>query len=96
MHYRKVITYYSRKLKVHDIKYTTHDLELAVVVFVLKIWRHYLNWVHVDAFTDHKKRILIIDSNFVEFTAVYTHSKRPIFVFDKLTLEHTMEIYWDL
>lgn len=54
MHYRKVITYYSRKLKVHDIKYTTHDLELAVVVFVLKIWRHYLNWVHVDAFTDHK------------------------------------------
>ena len=35
-------------------KYPTHDLELAAVVFELKIWRHYLYGVNVDVFTDHK------------------------------------------
>ncbi|WMV09597.1 hypothetical protein MTR67_002982 [Solanum verrucosum] len=43
-----------RQLKVHEKNYPTHDLELAVVVFALKIWRHYLYGVHVDMFTDHK------------------------------------------
>ncbi|GKC89858.1 putative reverse transcriptase domain-containing protein, partial [Tanacetum coccineum] len=38
----KVIAYASRKLKVHEKNYTTHDLELGAVVFALKIWRHYL------------------------------------------------------
>ncbi|KAJ9544923.1 hypothetical protein OSB04_024630 [Centaurea solstitialis] len=38
----KVIAYASRKLKVHELNYPTHDMELAVVVFALKIWRHYL------------------------------------------------------
>ncbi|KAH0706017.1 hypothetical protein KY285_010545 [Solanum tuberosum] len=50
----KVIAYASRKLKVHEKKYLTHDLELATVVFALKIWRHYLYGVHVDVFIDHK------------------------------------------
>ena len=49
-----VIAYTSRKLKVHEMNYPTHDLELAVVVLALKIWRHYLFGVHVDVFTDHK------------------------------------------
>ncbi|XP_069146916.1 uncharacterized protein [Solanum lycopersicum] len=48
----KVISYASRKLKVHEKNYPTHDLELAAVVFALKIWRHYLYSVHVDVFTD--------------------------------------------
>jgi len=30
------------------------DLELAVVVFSLKIWRHYIYGIHVDMFIDHK------------------------------------------
>ena len=38
----KVIAYASRQLKQHEQNYTTHDLELAAVVFALKIWRHYL------------------------------------------------------
>ncbi|GJX24233.1 putative reverse transcriptase domain-containing protein [Tanacetum coccineum] len=38
----KVIAYASRQLKIHEKNYTTHDLELGVVVFALKIWRHYL------------------------------------------------------
>ena len=50
----KVIAYASRKLKVHERKYPTHDLELAAVVFALRIWRHYLYGVHVDIYIDHK------------------------------------------
>ncbi|GJV42767.1 putative reverse transcriptase domain-containing protein [Tanacetum coccineum] len=38
----KLIAYVSRQLKIHEKNYTTHDLELGVVVFGLKIWRHYL------------------------------------------------------
>ncbi|KAK1432135.1 hypothetical protein QVD17_09027 [Tagetes erecta] len=38
----KVIAYASRKIKPTEEGYPTHDLELAVVVFALKIWRHYL------------------------------------------------------
>lgn len=34
--------------------YPTHDLELAAVVFALKIWRHYLYGEHCEIFTDHK------------------------------------------
>ncbi|WMV41358.1 hypothetical protein MTR67_034743 [Solanum verrucosum] len=49
----KVIPYSSRQLKFHEKNYPTHDLELAVVVFALKIWRYYLYGVHVDVFTDH-------------------------------------------
>ena len=50
----KVIAYASRHLKIHEKNYPTHDLELVVVVFALKLWRHYLYGVHVDVFTDHK------------------------------------------
>ena len=32
-----------------------HDLEMAAVVFALKIWRHYLYGVKCKIFTDHKK-----------------------------------------
>jgi len=37
-----VIAYVSRQLKDYEQNYPTHDLELAAVVFALKIWRHYL------------------------------------------------------
>ena len=50
----RVITYASRQLKKHEKNYPTHDLELAVVVFALKIWRHYLYGVPYRIFTDHK------------------------------------------
>ena len=33
---------------------TLHDLELAAVVFALKIWRHYLYGAKCDVYTDHK------------------------------------------
>ncbi|KAL0536174.1 hypothetical protein IC582_025113 [Cucumis melo] len=34
--------------------YPTHDLELAAVVFALKIWSHYLYGEKIQIFTDHK------------------------------------------
>ncbi|KAA0046287.1 ty3-gypsy retrotransposon protein [Cucumis melo var. makuwa] len=42
MQHGKVVAYASRQLKSHEQNYPTHDLELAAVVFALKIWRHYL------------------------------------------------------
>ncbi|KAJ9544304.1 hypothetical protein OSB04_024011 [Centaurea solstitialis] len=51
---RKVIAYASRKLKVHELNYPTHDMELAAVVFALKIWRHYLYGTKCQIYTDHK------------------------------------------
>ncbi|XP_070036003.1 uncharacterized protein [Nicotiana tomentosiformis] len=50
----KVIAYASRQLRKHEQNYPTNDLELAAVVFALKIWRHYLYGVHIDIFTDHQ------------------------------------------
>ena len=50
----RVIAYASRQLKKHEENYPTHDLELAAVVFSLKIWRHYLYGVSCRIFTDHK------------------------------------------
>ncbi|GKA94765.1 putative reverse transcriptase domain-containing protein [Tanacetum coccineum] len=50
----KVITYASRQLKIHEKNYTTHDLELGVVVFALKIWRHYLYGTKSVIYMDHK------------------------------------------
>nr|GFD48258.1 reverse transcriptase [Tanacetum cinerariifolium] len=38
----------------YEVNYPTHDLELAAVVFALKIWRHYLYGESYDIFTDHK------------------------------------------
>ena len=50
----KVIAYASRQLKEYEKNYPTQDLELAVVVFSLKIWRHYLYGERCVIFTDHK------------------------------------------
>ncbi|XP_043692983.1 uncharacterized protein LOC122643428 [Telopea speciosissima] len=50
----KVIAYGSRQLKDHEKNYPIHDLELAVVVFALKMWRHYLYGEKIEIFTDHK------------------------------------------
>lgn len=51
---RRVIAYSSRKLRDQKTNYPTHNLDLAVVVFSLKIWRHYLYDVYVNVLIDHK------------------------------------------
>jgi hypothetical protein len=50
----KVIAYASRQLKDHERSYPTHDLELAAVVFALKIWRHYLFSKKEEIYIDHQ------------------------------------------
>ncbi|VVA39765.1 PREDICTED: retrotransposon, partial [Prunus dulcis] len=42
MQHGRVIAYTSKQLKKHELNYPVHDLELAAVVFALKIWRHCL------------------------------------------------------
>ncbi|XP_073121449.1 uncharacterized protein [Henckelia pumila] len=49
-----VIAYASRQLKPHEIRYPVHDLELADIVFALKIWRHYLYGETFEIFSEHK------------------------------------------
>ena len=46
--------YASRQLKPYEKNYPTHDLELAYVVFSLKIWRHYLYSETYEIYIDHK------------------------------------------
>ncbi|KAA3487569.1 DNA/RNA polymerases superfamily protein [Gossypium australe] len=50
----KVIAYASRQLMPDEKNYSTHDLELAAIVFALKIWRHHLYRKKCQIFTDHK------------------------------------------
>ncbi|KAJ1684802.1 hypothetical protein LUZ63_016192 [Rhynchospora breviuscula] len=50
----RVIAYASRQLRPHEKNYPTHDLELAAVIFALKIWRHYLYGEKCKIFTDHQ------------------------------------------
>ena len=54
MQHGKVIAYASRQLRPYEKNYPTHDLELAAVVFALKIWCHYLYGVTCEIFIDHK------------------------------------------
>lgn len=49
----RVIAYASRKLRTHEENYATHYLEMAAIVYALKIWRHYLLRRKFDLRTDH-------------------------------------------
>ena len=50
----KVVAYGSRQLKTHEKNYLTHDLELAIAVFALKLWRFYLYGEKFQVYSDHK------------------------------------------
>ena len=54
MQSRRVVAYGSRQLKNHEQNYRTHDMVLAIVVFALKIWRHYLYDEEFGVYSDHK------------------------------------------
>nr|GEW86794.1 putative reverse transcriptase domain-containing protein [Tanacetum cinerariifolium] len=56
----KVIVYASRQLKIREKNYTTHDLELSVVVFALKTWRQGVNMCQrrlIELFSDYECEI---------------------------------------
>jgi hypothetical protein len=48
-----VVCYESHKLNEHEYKYATHDLKLATIVLVLKMWRHYLLGRRFILMNDH-------------------------------------------
>ena len=50
----KVVAYASIQLIPHEQNYPTHDLDLATVVFTLKIWQRYLYGEKCRIFTNHK------------------------------------------
>ena len=54
MQNERVIAYAPRQLKPYEENYPTHDLELATMIFALKIWRHYLYGTNCEIYTDHK------------------------------------------
>ena len=54
MQHSRVVAYASRQLKDHEKNYLTHNLEMAVVVFALKIWQYYLYGEQFEVFTDHR------------------------------------------
>jgi hypothetical protein len=49
-----MIAYTSRQLWKHELSYPTHDLELAVIVHALKIWRHYIMGTKCQVYTNYK------------------------------------------
>ncbi|GJR36097.1 putative reverse transcriptase domain-containing protein [Tanacetum coccineum] len=51
----------SENFIIHEKNYTTHDLELGVVVFALKMWRHYLYGTRCTVFTNYKSLQHILD-----------------------------------
>jgi hypothetical protein len=61
MQRNNVIAYASRQLKKHEENYATHDLELGVVVFALKIWHHYLYGTRFVVCYDHISLTHIFD-----------------------------------
>jgi hypothetical protein len=48
-----VVCYESRKLKEHERHYSTHDLELEVIMHALKMWKHYLMGKRFKLRIDH-------------------------------------------
>ena len=54
MQFGRVVAYGSRQLKNHEQNYPTHNMELAVVVFALKIWRYYLYGEEFEVYSYHK------------------------------------------
>nr|GEZ02875.1 putative reverse transcriptase domain-containing protein [Tanacetum cinerariifolium] len=61
MQREKVIAYASRQLRTHEENYMTYDLELGVVVFALRLWRHYLYGVKCTVFMDDKSLQCILN-----------------------------------
>ena len=52
----KVIAYVSRKLKVHEKNYLTHNLELAIAMFVLKMVFTYMCSLTIKSFNMYSPR----------------------------------------
>ena len=65
MQRERVVAYAFRRLKNHEQNYSTHDLELAAIVFVLKLWRHYLYGENFEVFSYHKSLKYIFSQKYL-------------------------------
>ncbi|XP_075507475.1 uncharacterized protein LOC142544298 [Primulina tabacum] len=74
----KVIAYASRQLKEYEENYPTHDLELAAVVFALKIWRLLSLW---------KEITLVYPGTMARLSALVLHST----LFDRIFKEQQLD-----
>lgn len=54
MQHDRVVAYALRHLKPYEVNYSKHDMELAAIVFALKIWRHYYYGEKFEIYTKHK------------------------------------------
>ena len=54
MQFGRVVAYGSKQLKNHERNYPTHDMDLAAIVFALKIWCRYLYGEQFKVFSNHK------------------------------------------
>lgn len=52
--HNRIVAYASKELKKNEMNHPTYDLKLAIIVFALKIWRHYLYDATCHIFTNHK------------------------------------------
>lgn len=57
----QVVVYVSRQSKPHKENDLTHDFELVVVVFALKVCRCYLYGVHFEIFNDQNSLKYLFD-----------------------------------
>ena len=48
------MAYGFQQLKDHEWSYPTHDMELATIIFALKIWHHYIYGEQLEVFSNHK------------------------------------------
>ena len=72
---RHVIFYESRKIKEHEKKYVTHDLELVDILHALKMWRYSLIDKIFELRTDcsglkylfEKQNLIAIQTRWLEF-----------------------------
>lgn len=48
-----MVCYESQRLNEHELNYVMHDLELAAIIYALKMWRHYLLNIRFTLMTDH-------------------------------------------
>ncbi|KAL4341472.1 hypothetical protein GQ457_08G031480 [Hibiscus cannabinus] len=84
-----VVAYASRQLKPHELNYPTRDLELAAIMFALKIWRHYLYGKKCHMFTDHKSSKYrsdpshVLEPEEVELNPDITYEEEQVMILDR-------------
>jgi len=74
-----VITYASRQFRPHEVRYPTHEFELAAVILALKIWMRYLLGERFELYTNHTSLRYLFSQkklNMRDFGIEYTPGKR--------------------